>query len=440
MSIRELRFNVGGDPGDDTPYAETDPQPAIGKPSIKIFGTLGREEADGSGVFIPGARPANRMQMLVPLEATGGSWVYYQHGMKKFRIIFPPLEATEFQSEAGLPPQLPPEYSDPDMVALHYTPIINLPALELAGRFFRQNGQRFFLNGATGFNGTGRFVYEGPDALRPFLAQRQALGFNAIRLWSAYNIPLIGRVIPREIPDLYERVVPGLSALCAEYGQYPYWTGLTGPYSVTLGGQNEIVEHDRRMQDALSRVPYALYDRRNEFSKDVNQVGPLPALTLWTASQGSGQQDEDPPTPYGRFAARHPGSSEWQRKVGKQAWDSQNNLSSNIPWVDDETVRCEPGGETNHRHAHDAGACGALFIAGAFFHSAQAKLAVPFTGPNGELDTAAGWCEGVASIVAQGLDIAQDGQYTNHGDKLPDIIRIYEKRLGARSITLEIGA
>lgn len=424
--MRELRFNVAGDTKDDIPMLA--PDLPLGTPQIAC-------------VF----EQPSRCLAIVPHGVYGGAWMSYQGGHQRFRVIVPP--DADGQWEAGDPLCIPPEYGgDFEKVALHYRTIADLPALEIRGRYFWRNGERFFLNGATGFNAPSRFTYEGADALRPMLAQRQALGFTAIRLWSAYNIPLIGRLIPREHADFYDRIVPGCSALCAEYGQYPYWTGLTGPYSVTLGGTDQIIEHDLRMQDALSRVPYALYDRRNESTKDVNQVDEsrLPALSLYMASQGSNQQDQDPPTPFGRFAARHPSGSEWQRKVGKQAFDSQNNLGRQEPWADDETVRCEPGGENNPRHAHDAGACGALFIASAFLHTAQAKLGIPWTdlydGRPGELTMARSWCEGVASIVAQGLDIAQDGQYFNHGDNLPDIIRIYEKRLGARSITLEIGA
>lgn len=421
--MRELRFNVAGDSKDDVPMLAPD-LPAGTPPIACVFEQPGRCLA------------------IVPHGVYGGAWMSYQSGRQRFRVIVPP--DADGQWEAGDPLCIPPEYGgDFERVALHYRWIAALSPLETVGRFFRQNGQRFFLNGASGFNAPGRFIYEGADAIRPMLAQRQALGFNAIRLWSAINVPLIGRLVPREHPDFYDRIVPGCSALCAEYGQYPYWTGLTGPYSVTLGGTDQIIEHDLRMQDALSRVPYALYDRRNEFSKDVNQVDAsrLPALTLPMASQGSGQQDEDPPTPYGRFYARHPASSEWQRKVGKQNIDFANGIGLDEPGIDDETVRCEPGGESNRQHAHDAGACGAFFIAGAFFHSAQAKLAMPWTAPNGELDTATGWCEGVQSIVAQGLDVVQDGQYVHRTDwESETVIRGYEKRLGGRSIGLLIHA
>jgi len=426
---REINFNVAGDPKDDTPYIQPDKPDGV----HAIPFALGRGEADG---FHEGAKPQNRGLAMIPNTSTGGAWVNYQNGHKRFRIILPPLDK-EFQAEAGEFPQLPPEYNgDSDKVALHYTDDAVLPVLERRGRYFWQNGQRFFLNGKTGFNVAARFVYEGRDALIPMLEQSRALGFNAIRLWSAYNIPYIGRLLPREVPGFYSEIVPAVSHLCAEYGQYPYWTGLTGPYSVALGGMPEIAAHDQAMQNAFAAVPFVLYDRRNEYSKDVNQVdgAQLGPLFYDMASQGSGQQDEAPPTPLGRFYAYHPASGEWNRKTGKQSWDWSVFANVFIPGVDDETTRCEASGETNRRHAKEAGGTGALFVAGAFYHSALAKLGVLLTGT--ELDTAQGWNEGVQAIVSQGLDIAQDGQYDRPVD--PAFLRIYVKTLGARSITWKI--
>ncbi len=418
MSIRELRFNVAGEPGTDVPTLQPDLPP--GHPPI--FGTFEQ----------PG-----RMLMVIPDEVYGGSTVSYQHEQKTFRVIVPPNQ--EGQWEAGDPLCLPPEYhGDPDKVALHYTPIVKLSPLEVRGRYFWKDGQRFFLNGATAFNAPGRFASEGPDPLRPVFAQRQGL-FNCARFFSAYNIPGIGRCIPREISGFYDQIVPGVSLLAAEYGQYPYWTVYAGADSVTLGTRDQMIEHQHRMEDALGPLGFCLLDLHNEKDNPANDpsdfTGPNPPNTLlW--SQGSNIQDVDPPTPYGRFAARHPGSSEWQRKVGKQAWDFQQGNGITFPVVDDETVRCEPTGETNRQHAHDAGACGALFIAGAFYHSAQAKRFDLLTGS--ELDTADGWCEGVRSIEAQGLDIAQEGQYSRPED--PNYLRVYMKTLGSRAIRLEIDA
>lgn len=429
-----LNFNVAGDPNDDQPTIIADNPPG---------GTLLASHFEG----VPGQTP-NRFVAEIPETITGGAWVTYANNWKRFRVIVP-MGGGHW--EAGQPPCLPPEYhGDAEKVAIIYSDVGTavLPVLERVGRFFRKDGQRFFLNGATGFNATARFAYEGSDALRPLLDQRRRLGFNAIRLWTAYDVPLIGRLVPREMPDFYERIIPGVAHLCAEYGQYPYITGLTGAFSTTLGGMLEIADHDRRLQAALATVPFALYDRRNEASKPFNQIDMAQMSPLFydMASQGSNQQDEDPPQPYGRFFGRHPGSSEWQRKVGKQNFDFANDQHVEIEGVDDETVRVEPAGEHSRLHCHDAGACGAFFIAGAFFHSAQAKLGIPWQGNRGEpdqgpeYDCAQGWCEGVQFVINQGLNVVQDGAYSNLGDRLPEVIRIYEKRLGTRVAHLEIHA
>ncbi len=417
-----LNFNVAGDPKNDSPTIIADNPPG---------GTLLASHFEG----IPGQLP-NRFVAEIPDEITGGAWVTYSGGRKRFRVIVP-MGGGHW--EAGLPPCLPPEYNgDAEKVAIIYRDVATLPVLERVGRFFRKEGERFFLNGATGFNATSIFAYEGSDALRPLLEQRRRLGFNAIRLWTAYDVPLIGRLVPREMPDFFERVIPGVAHLCAEYGQYPYITGLTGAFSTTLGGMPQIADHDRRLQAALATVPFALYDRRNEASKSFNQIdmAQMAPLVYEMASQGSNQQDEDPPQPYGRFFARHPGSSEWQRKVGKQNFDFANDHHVDIEGVDDETVRVEPAGEHNRLHCHDAGACGAFFIAGAFFHSAQAKLGIPWDGV--ELDCAQGWCEGVKSIIAQGLDVVQDGIYGNLGEQQPPLLRVYVKVLAPRVARVEI--
>lgn len=413
-------MNVAGNPKDDQPVLVADNPPG---------GTTLATHFEG----VPGQWP-NRFVAVVPPEITGGATLYYQQKRKSFRVIVPPGEGSW---EAGLPPCLPPEYEgDGGQVALVYTPsVFTLPTLEVRGRFFWQSGHRCFLNGATGFNAYARFLDEGPDAIRGFLFQRQSLGFNAIRIWTAFHIPNIGRLIPREHPDYYERIA-GMDSLCAEYGQYPYWTCYAGANAETLGTQNDMIAHQLRLQEAIS--PFALLDLHNEFDNPLNGasqfIGPTPpSSVLW--SQGSNVQDVDPPTPLGRFYARHPGATEQQRKIGKQNIDYANERNVWIPGVDDETNRMEPH-NVNVTHLYDGAACGAFFCAGAFYHSAQAKIAVEWSGP--ELDGARAWCQGAASVP---LDIAQEGLYFHRVEQeTPEIIRVYEKILNGRSHVLKIHA
>lgn len=417
MSIRELRFNCAGDPGDDIPILQPD-------------------RPDGTPPISCSFETPGRLLALIPDTSTGGAWLTYQGGTKRFRIILPPLDV-QFQAEAGEPPQLPPEYAgDPDKVALHYTQVsATLQPLEISGRFFRKNGERFFLNGASAFGAIAR-LYEGGEApIRDLFKQRQDLGFNSARLWTAIDNSSIMRMIPREHPSFYQDVAT-ISNIAAEYGQYPYWTVYAGANAETLGDQGAMVAHQLQMQDALAPLGFCLLDLHNEFDNSPNNasafIGPTPPSTiLW--SQGSNSQDVDPPTPYGRFCARHPGSGEWQRKVGKQGWDFQEGHNINFPEVDDETVRVEPVGEMNLEHCFDAGATGALFIAGAFFHSREAKLGIPW---RDELDQATSWCRGVQSIIDQGLEVAQDGSYSRPDD--PNFMRVYVKTLGGRSIRHQV--
>lgn len=415
--MSQLNFNVSGNPVDDIPVLIADNPPG---------GTTLLTRFEG----VPGESP-NRFVAIVPPEITGGATLFYQSSKKSFRVIVPPGTGSW---EAGLPPCIPPEYlGDSSRVCLSYTQTwFSLPTLEPRGRFFWKSGARFFLNGATAFNLYNRFLVEGAEAIRPFLSQRESLGFNALRVWTAYDIPMIGRLIPREHPDFYDRV-DEFESLCAEYSQYVYWTVYAGANSSTLGTVTQMIEHQLRLQDTLAS--WSLLDLHNEKNHPANFpsdfTGPNPdSSILW--SQGSNIQDDESPTPYGRFAGRHPGSSEWQRKTGKQAWDDQNLLNLNIPFVDDETVRVEPGGETNVEHCFDAAACGAMFIAGAMFHSREAKLATPFTGA--ELSCADAWCRGVRSVP---LQITQDGTYSRVDDAA--YLRVYLKTLpGVGTHSLQI--
>lgn len=415
--MKQINVNVAGNPEDDRPDVVADNPPG---------GTFLESHFEG----VEGQTP-NRFVAVMPDDYSGGATVYYD-GNKKFRIILPPGEGSW---EAGAPPCIPPEYEgDVNRVAIIYTPrTFALPTLEVRGRYFWQEGRRFFLNGASAFNAYGLYLQQGENAAREFWHQRQEFGFNAGRIWTAYNIPLIGRLVPREVKGFYQRMTE-FNSLCAEYGQYPYWTCFAGANSETLGTQADMIDH-RQMMDVMLAGTFALMDQHNEYDNPPNResmfIAPNPpASVLW--SQGSNSQDTDPPPPLGRFYAYHPASqSEWQRKVGKQNIDFANAHNVWLPGVDDETVRLEPGGETSLSHVHDAAQQGAFFIASAFMHSAQAKRAALFSGP--ELACALAWNEGVRKVH---LDIAQEGQYVRHDSDDPHVLRVYEKVLGDRSQTI----
>jgi hypothetical protein len=431
---RNIRFNVGGDAKDDVPFIQPDNPPR--SPIIAC-------------VF----ESAGRLLGKIPNTNTGGAWLYYQKARKMFRIILPPIDVQgEWEAfDANDPtggPCFPPEYNgDREKVALHYAWSYELPVLQRVGRYWRRNGDRFFLNGATGFNAMGVLYGQGEQVVRQRMRQREDLGLNAIRFWTGYDVPLVGRLVPKEHPHFYDEDLPALCSIAAEFGQYPYVTGFTGAYGTAFNNDpGQLRDHDARLAATLAAIPYAFYDRRNESTKDVNQTNALSATPPYTPvwSQGSNQQDEDPPKPYGLFYARHPASSEWQRKVGKQNIDFANggNVDGqmiDLPGVDDETVRLEPAGEMNIRHCHDAGACGAFFIAGAFVHSRQLK-AFDLLTADGELNQVAAWCDGVYYIWNRGLDIVQDGEYHHlTGRESSEIVRSYQKVLGAREQTLDIG-
>lgn len=197
--MRELYFNVGGDPKDDRPYLQPD-NPA-GAPAIPL-------------VFLEGAMPPNRARVVIPNDSTGGSTVYYQNGAKSFRVILPPLDH-EFQAEAGEPPQLPPEYNgDADQVALHYraaTPA--LQRLSARGRYLYAGDQRLKWRSITGFR-LLELIATGRQAEAETFARWCAENKIAPRVLTSAN------VLFRLTPSVGAAVLPDLLALFAQVGCY----------------------------------------------------------------------------------------------------------------------------------------------------------------------------------------------------------------------------
>lgn len=272
--MRELRFNVGGNPGDDIPYAETDPQPEIGKPSVTIPGTLGREEADGSGVFTPGGTPVNRMQMMVPQDVTGAAWVYYQQGTKKFRIIFPPLEATQFQSEAGQPPQLPPEYPDPDMVALHYGPAKPIfkgrtGRVTRIGNSYSDDGGLFNPLGDTMLYALGHWMRGGPfrELVQENVEFIASYGHEHIRF--CCELPWAGNETDPSRPDFESQLADMLDWLGSR--------GIRSHITITGGGGNSRLAAQKLRNVLVGREHLVL------LGESVNELNDSAANAIWIA-------------------------------------------------------------------------------------------------------------------------------------------------------------
>ena len=138
--------------------------------------------------------------------------------------------------------------------------------------------QRFTIIAESDFNLYNRWL--SGENIEPVCEQRAALGFNSPRIWTAYQIGLIGRLIPREHPDFYTRI-PEFMDLLAGYGFYPEWTAFTGPYSAMFANDDEMVAHWKSLYSALSVLTNLLdLELVNEYDNppkiDVTQVKKLP--------------------------------------------------------------------------------------------------------------------------------------------------------------------
>lgn len=277
--------------------------------------------------------------------------------------------------------------------------------------------QRFHGCMTSNFNGLNRFR-NGED-MRPVLAQRQELGFNVLRDWTAFDIPLIGTCPPTD--DLYA-AIPDYFALCADYGHYVELTAFTGPY-VYFPDHAAMLRHWDRLQAALVGLTN-IFDLEaiNEYNNGPNLGVPLEKLSRPVgvlASHGSAVEDAPPVEPVWDMAGHRPGSNEWWRKVGHNPMADVADVY-NIPAGCNETVRM-PDNDSNLIHAYDAAASAALLCAFSCFHSPSGKNATLFAGR--ELICAQAWADGARSVPLE----FQAGAYFRRDD--PQYLRVYGRRL-----------
>lgn len=286
--------------------------------------------------------------------------------------------------------------------------------------------QRFHGVMTSNFNGLNRF--RNGENMRPVLAQRQELGFNVLRDWTAFDIPLIGRCPPT--PDLYA-AIPDYFGLCAEYGHYVELTAFTGPYPY-FPNDAAMLWH----WDALDRAVEGLtnlfdLEAVNEGDNGPNLGVPLDKLKRPTnklASHGSAVQDAPPMLPVWDIAGHRPGSNEWHRKVGHNPMADVADVYD-VPAGCNETVRM-PDNDSNPLHAFDAAASAALLCAWSCFHSPSGKNATLFTGR--ELICAQAWCDGAHSVPLR----FQAGEYYRRDD--PNYLRVYGRRLPTESYEVPV--
>lgn len=123
--------------------------------------------------------------------------------------------------------------------------------------FVNREGKRVVIAGVSAFMHYERFL-KGED-IRPLLAQAKDLGANGVRVFGmAHYIPVnAGRNAfkPQDYGDRYFDQIPDFCRLCAEYGQYVYWSvfpdnemiGVPGP----KGFMNRVVA---KLKDAANTL------------------------------------------------------------------------------------------------------------------------------------------------------------------------------------------
>ena len=295
------------------------------------------------------------------------------------------------------------------------SPGVNLPQLVVNGQFLGlSNGQRWTAIEASDFNLLARYDVEGPDAIRPVLAQRAALGFNVLRVWTSFDIPLIGTY-----PICAYQKIPAFVAFCALYGLYVEFTAYTGI--------NDPLHWQRLIDAAAISTPRPLLELVNELDQNTNEPdsqervfdlslhGQAPSPLL--SAHGSNGSQTWPVEPHWSYATFHTnGADEEQRKVGHNAMEIWGG-----PTLTNETSRC-PDAYTSTTFAYDCAAGAALLCAGSCFHSVNGKVSQLWTGD--ELACATAWAEGARSVP---LD-CQAGPYKHRADlEQPTDLRVYQR-------------
>lgn len=279
--------------------------------------------------------------------------------------------------------------------------------------------ERFAVICTSDFNLYNRW-FSGED-ITAVLEQRRDLGFNSVRVWTAYRIDLIGDCDPHR-PGFYARLPEFMSDI-AQYGLYAEITAFTGPY-VYFPDDASKVRHWEALDDALTGCTNLLdLEVVNEWDNPPNLGVPFDQLRQPVgkiASHGSSVQDSPPKEPHWGVAGYRSPGSEWQRKVGHNAMEWADTW--NIPVWTNEYPRTD--NDPNLDHWYDGAASSVLLCAGAgTFHSPSGKDSTLFEGQ--ELDCARSFVAGALSVPLE----FQDGVYSRVEPNPPGILRIYRRTL-----------
>ena len=297
-----------------------------------------------------------------------------------------------------------------------------IPKIGIAGQFFTRDGQPWTAIECSDFSLYKRYL-DGED-IRPVLAERQAIGFNLLRVWLLNTSVIPGGLLPSMYPGTFYTSLKPFVSLCASYGCHVEFTAFTQTQTLMplIGEQRS---HWLNVQTALRDVPCLLElvneadQHDNRTAPELLQMRPTGILT----SSGSNGADSPPPEPVWDYGLYHSnGLSEWQRKCAHNPMSDIADVY-HVAATANENTRF-PDQDRSEAHAEDAAAGAALLCAGACFHSQSGKLSQVFDSV--EWACAVAWVRGAESVPLE----FQRGSYIHRQDlEGPDCIRAYERRL-----------
>lgn len=298
-------------------------------------------------------------------------------------------------------------------VAAPQPPLVTLPELAVNGQFLSAGATRWTAIQCSDFNLFARYLSW--EDIRPILEQRQSCGFNLLRVWTLYDIPLIGTLTSCQ----YDRI-PAFVSLCAQYGLYVEFCAYTGI--------NDPQHWENLCRAALLCQPKPLLELVNEMSENLNEPdaqGRVFNLSLYkqpaglVTSHGSNGSEHLPVTPYWSYVTMHfNDASEWQRKTGHNAMEVWSG-----PSLSNENTRY-PDKSQSLIYAEDAPCAAALLCAGSCYHSVSGKTSVLWSSL--ELECARQWATGARSVALQ----YQAGAYVHRADlEGPHDLRVYQRVL-----------
>lgn len=297
-----------------------------------------------------------------------------------------------------------------------------------------ETGARHTVIRHSDFNLFARFL-AGED-VEPLLEQRAAVGFNSLRVWTAYNVcptgngcQPIGRLVPSEHPT-FGAQIRRFSQLAARHGLYISWTAFTGPYESLFPNDDAKVAHWGTLIAAVCAETNGSLELVNEFDQAANSNIPISRLGRppagCRASHGSNGSDAVPVRPPWDEEYYHTnGAPEWHRRAGHNCLEfsvgAENLPASHVPCIADENTRSDDQ-DGNMAHFYDAAAGAALLAGGATLHDIAGKNSVLWVGR--QLEIAQAWVAGAKSVPLS----CQDQPY-RHRDDLEGstYLRVYQR-------------